>query len=148
VATSLTNGCNDGFVASVFVSGTDVYAVGWENNKSLNDIAKIWKNGTAVPLPVTSTTATSFICGISVIGSDVIAAGTDAGKPIAWKNTTATAFPNTGDLSWQFVLNNDVYLAGYEGSTTTKAIVWKNGVATSLTNGTNNATATGVFVVQ
>jgi hypothetical protein len=84
-------------------------------------------------LPVTSTTATSFICSISVIGSDVVAAGTDAGKPIAWKNTTATAFPNTADLGWQFVLNNDVYLAGYKGSTTTKAIVWKNGVATSLT---------------
>jgi hypothetical protein len=147
IATSLTDGTRVAIGGDVFVKGADIYVCGNEGNGSVGQ-AKYWKNGTAVPLPVTSTTTTSFICGISVIGTDVVAAGTDAGKPIAWKNTTATAFPNNGEFGWQFVLNTDVYLAGYENAAITKAVVWKNGTATNLTNGTNNATATGVFVVQ
>jgi hypothetical protein len=65
VATSLTNGSNDGFVASVFVSGTDVYAVGWENNNNINDIAKIWKNGTATNL--TNGTNNAYATGVFVV---------------------------------------------------------------------------------
>jgi hypothetical protein len=147
VATLLTDGTRVAIGGDVFVNGADIYVCGNEGNGTVGQ-AKYWKNSTAVPLPVTSTTTTSFVCGISVIGADVVAAGTDAGKPIAWKNTTPTAFPNVGEFGWQFVLNTDVYLAGYEGSAISKAVVWKNGIATSLTNGANNAIATGVFVVQ
>jgi hypothetical protein len=146
-ATSLTDGTRVAIGGDVFVNGADVYVCGNEGNGTVGQ-AKYWKNGTAISLPVTSTTTTSFICGIALVGTDVVAAGTDAGKPISWKNATPTAFANAGDLSWQFVLNTDVYLAGYEGSGITKAVVWKNGTATSLTNGTNNAAATGVFVIQ
>jgi hypothetical protein len=80
VATSLTNGCNDGFVASVFVSGTDVYAVGWENNKSLNDIAKIWKNGVATQLS-SALTNNSRAFSVRVYGSDVYVAGFENSGP-------------------------------------------------------------------
>jgi hypothetical protein len=148
VATSLTDGTRVAIGGDVFVNGTDVYVCGNEGNGSVGQ-AKYWKNGVAVSLPVTSTTNISFVSGISLIGADVVTAGTDAGKPITWKNNTATAFANLGDLSWQFVLKNDVYVAGYEGpGAIAKATVWKNGIATNLTNGTNNAYATGVFVVQ
>ena len=44
-------------------------------------------------------------------------------------------------------LTKDVYVAGFETSGTKRvAKVWKNGVATSLTNGSNDASAVSVYV--
>jgi len=49
VATSLTNGSNDAYANSVYVSGADVYVAGTEDNGT-NDVAKVWKNGVATSL--------------------------------------------------------------------------------------------------
>ena len=46
-----------------------------------------------------------------------------------------------------YVFGSDVYVSGYEIiGTNGVAKLWKNGVATSLTNGTNDAYASAVFV--
>jgi len=46
-----------------------------------------------------------------------------------------------------YVFGTDVYVAGFENNGTKDvAKVWKNGVATSLTDGTNWATARSIFV--
>jgi hypothetical protein len=43
----------------------------------------------------------------------------------------------------------DVYVAGFESNGSKEvAKVWKNGVATSLTNGINNARVKSLFVVE
>lgn len=46
-----------------------------------------------------------------------------------------------------FVYNGDVYVAGfYNNGTKDRAVYWKNGTATYLTDGTNSAAAKSVFV--
>ena len=147
VSVPLTDGSRVAYGADITVVGTDVYVSGSEGNGTVQ-IAKYWKNGVVVPATVTSSTIRSFLCGIAVIGTDVVMAGSDNGTPASWKNNVKTNFVNAGDLSWLYVVGTDVYLAGYEGNgVLDKATVWKNGVATSLTNGTKDAIANGVFVV-
>ncbi|MFZ1264106.1 MAG: hypothetical protein WAT34_11420, partial [Chitinophagaceae bacterium] len=50
VATTLTDGTSNASGNSVFVSGSDVYVAGYEQNNSGSEVAKIWKNGTATAL--------------------------------------------------------------------------------------------------
>lgn len=46
-----------------------------------------------------------------------------------------------------FVFGTDVYVAGWENNGTKQvAKIWKNGAETSITDGSNNAYATSVFV--
>jgi sulfur transfer complex TusBCD TusB component (DsrH family) len=111
VAVPLTDGFKDASANSVYVTGNDVYIVGYENNGSKN-VAKIWKNGMVTSL-------------------------TDGSK-----NAQARSV---------FISGNDVYVAGYEydqSNTITKAVLWKNGIATSLTDGSFEGIATSVYVIN
>jgi hypothetical protein len=47
-----------------------------------------------------------------------------------------------------YVSGGDVYVAGYEYNASVKSVakMWKNGVATALTNGKNHAFAYSIFV--
>jgi len=48
-----------------------------------------------------------------------------------------------------FVSGSDVYVAGYELNGTKRvAKYWKNGIAVTLTDGTQNAYAHSVFIVD
>lgn len=49
VITLLGNTVNNSYATGVVVTDTDVYVSGYENENSIN-VAKYWKNGTAVPL--------------------------------------------------------------------------------------------------
>ncbi len=53
----------DAGAESVYVKGTDVYVVGWQNNGT-KDVAMLWKNGVAVPL--TTGTTDAFAGGVFV----------------------------------------------------------------------------------
>ena len=117
VATALSTSYAE--AGSVYVSGPDVYVVGWaKNNVTVNGVttvyyesAVMWKNGV-----VNSLTNTMAI-GVSV----------------AWS---------------VYVSGSDVYVAGFEPASRDIRIakVWKNGVATSLTNGNTDAAAYSVFI--
>ena len=91
----------------MYVSGTDVYAVGYESN-GIKDVAKVWKNGVATAL--SNGTNDEYANSVFVFGTDVYVAGTE--------------FPGTN------------YIAKF----------WKNGVVTLLTNGLNYAEAASIFV--
>ena len=41
---NLTDGMRNAVVYSLFVSGSDVYTAGYENNENDNRVAKVWKN--------------------------------------------------------------------------------------------------------
>ncbi len=131
---------------SVFVSGNDVYVAGYDDK-----VAKLWKNGIATDLTDGSRNAAAN--SVYVSGSDVYVAGYEniLGIDMAkiWKN--GSPIPLSDGL-WAAransicVVNNDVYVVGYSslvtGSTAIQvATVWKNGVATKLSNTASSATS-------
>jgi sulfur transfer complex TusBCD TusB component (DsrH family) len=128
---------------SVFVSGDDVYAAGYEAPPNYR-MATYWKNGT--PVYLTSTPGWAEAHSIFVSGTDVYVVGyvtssinnsTTIGK--LWKNGVATSLTDgitNGDANCVFVSGTDVYVAGYQYNSATKvnnATIWKNGIPTALT---------------
>ncbi len=96
------------------IPGVDVYATGWESNGT-TDLAKYWKNGSPTSL-------TNGSKGHMPLGN------------VESPDAVAYALAVSG---------TDVYVAGYEfNGTQYVAIIWKNGVPTPLTDGTNDSGAT------
>ena len=136
-------------VVAIDPPGT-VYVAGWGVGTAL------WRNGVAISLPGTGF---SYGSSVYVTGSGVYVAGDADGENLAtvWKNGVATFLRdsiNYTNANSVFVLGSDVYVAGEETfigpnpiwNVTSIAKVWKNGVETSLTDGTYNARASSVFV--
>lgn len=138
-------------VASMFVSGDDIYLVGNESSGSLigvsdwrASIAVYWKNGIKMSLGGASYNG-SGATSIFVKGDDVYIAGWTSGSsssreiPVYWKNGMINYLPNdTFDGNMRaysiMVVGNDVYVLG-RGATTyanDNAKYWRNGVATNL----------------
>lgn len=138
-------------VRGIFVSGTDVYVAGADNNNA----PKYWKNGVGVSLPMTAGNNGGIASSVFVSGTDVYVAGWDMNNgsyavPKCWKNGVAmnVSFSVLGVVHSVWVDGSDVYLAGSEGPANGNlmATVWKNGTPTVLTDGTYVAEATGVVV--
>jgi hypothetical protein len=146
-----TNGIPGNFgVNSMFVSGTDVYAVGYDHDPTIQS-AMFWKNGIASNLASNQAEAND----VYVSGSDVYVAGWEenaSGTTIAkvWKNGIATLLSNgTSDMAAKkmIVIGTDVYVVGGEYvGLNQRIVIWKNGVLSNLTNGINNAYATSISV--
>jgi hypothetical protein len=152
VATSLSSGVfsAQGWARAVYVSGTDVYVVGYEFN-GIRYTAKLWKNGTSTSLTNGNFDAQAW--AIYVSGSDVYVGGYEAnaaGKYVAkiWKNGIASSLSdgvNNAQVYGLILSQSDVYTVGYESvGGTSIAKFWKNGVATDLPG--VNSTAYSVYV--
>ena len=67
-----------------------------------------------------------------------------------WKNGNLTLLPRSEINSFAnsiYVLDSDVYVAGYETDLQiSSAVYWKDGIETKLTDGTHDASATSIFV--
>ncbi len=156
-ATALSDGTQGALATAVAVSGGDVFVAGGVDGGGA-DIATYWKNGAAVPLTDGATQA--FANAIAVSGADVYVAGYQGATAMYWRNGAPVALTNgvyDADALAVAVSGGDVYVAGWEvevtevapGSfiITNVAKVWKNGVATALTDGTNPAVARDIAVV-
>ncbi len=144
VPTILSNALNS-VVKSIFVSGTDVYAAGVENNQAI-----VWKNG--LPTSYTSGPNGNSANSVFVSGSNVYVVGIDFPYVVSWVNSVPsillTGTPPYASANSIFVSGSDVYVAGFEGNGTHHvAKIWKNGIVTSLTDGTNEAIANSVYVL-
>lgn len=127
-----------------------VYIAGSQINEGGIQVAKYWKNGTAVTLSDgTSTTTTS---AIALFGNSIYVIGTEykASTLIKlWKDgieqsITASAGSSGFDI---FATETDLYIAGYITSGThTIATYWKNGAPTYLTQGETDARARAIHV--
>ncbi len=146
---------------SSFVSGSDVYIVGWVFDLSSTTVAAYWKNGNLVRL--TDGTSDCMAESIFVSGDDVYVAGTinfplsrslpteiftagTQGIATYWKNGKPITLSTSGRAQSIFVNGNDVYVSGSVesangvagtplGSTLVDlAIYWKNSVAVNLEN--------------
>lgn len=136
----------------------DVYVAGYEIKSTGKNVAKYWKNGTAVTLTDGSRDAVAN--AVFVVGNDVYVAGYQdkAGSILNiatyWKNGVAYSLSITGtggtfDAAKSiFVSGSDVYAAGIERATTGNDVAkyWKNGTPVNLTDGTKDANAECVFV--
>jgi hypothetical protein len=126
----------------MFKYNYDVYVVGYEAKSTGLLVGKYWKNGIAVPL--SEGTAYTVPEAIAISENDIYVAGWERSADLEtttaklWKNgasqdLTTSTYSEAFDIA---VNGNDVYVAGGEldgGKMITK--YWKNGVATSLTNG-------------
>ena len=113
-----------GCVRSIFVSGNDVYAAGWENNAEGVRVARLWKNGAGQNLG--DGKYESQANSVFVSGNDVYVAGWERGAQgvtVArfWKNGAANVIQDELSANAVFVSGNDLYLGGSFG-------LMKNGV--------------------
>ncbi|MBQ4822592.1 hypothetical protein [Aquimarina sp. MMG016] len=131
----------------VFVSNNDVYV---SINELENDVAHILKNG--IPFLKTDPSEQATINSIYVSGDDVYACGLSflngVGVASLWKNGIRTTLENTlSNALSVFVDGNDVYVSGLIRDQTvniSRAIYWKNGVATVLNNEDYRTNASGI----
>ncbi|MDJ1505310.1 hypothetical protein [Xanthocytophaga agilis] len=144
------------YFEGLVVSGSDVYIGGTEYVNS-QGVATIWKNGVASRIgPVDGTTYTG-IHDITIAGADLYAVGvrTQGGsgsEAVVWKNGVVTGVLATGaqqlDLNEIYVSGTDVYVAGFvDDGKHGSGVVWKNGVATELTDNATHSSANSIFVV-
>lgn len=147
IATALTDGTQYAAANGIALSGADVLATGYEVEPSGKYVAKSWKNSVATSLA--DGTQNSVAESVAVSGSDVYICGylNDAmGRSGAtvWKNGIPTTFSEGGTTRSLALSGADVHVAG---TTNWNAMVlWKNGVATLLTNGSPWAEGNGVAV--
>lgn len=138
-----------GCINDIFISGTDVYMVGYiVDQLTGSERAIIWKNGN---FTILSPGEPCIAKSVFVSGGDIYVTGfqwtsTSTSKLKMWKNGIATNITNgTNSVIGNdiFIKGNDIYIAGNEDG---KITYWKNGTATYLTNGSNWGEATGIFV--
>ena len=137
------------------VNNGDVYVAGKDQTPS-GTYATIWKNGT--PTHLNTGNFYSWANDVAVSGSDVYVVGTEGisaniQKATIWKNGVPTRLTNGqfGATAAKIVLaGSDIYVGGTEQSrlplTTVNEFtpsflrVWKNGVPTTYTDGSTQAT--------
>ncbi|RYZ28966.1 MAG: hypothetical protein EOP49_41005 [Sphingobacteriales bacterium] len=158
VAVLLSDGTVNAWTSSITVVGNDVYVAGYENvapGTSLR-VAKYWKNGVSIAL--SDGANVPDVTTILVSDNDVYVAGTESvGASLNlfyWKN--AVQVPVNSNVSTSQIVDtralslairgDDVYMAGSDkgGNGIYLAKYWKNGVATTVSDGVKNAFPTGI----
>ncbi len=138
---------NQGKNASVYgitVSGSDVYLAG----AIFSPIAKAsyWKNGVSVTLD----NNLSYANAITVVGSDVVVAGTVGSNAVYWINGIPRILATDGTATCVAVFDTSVYVGGTKKYASGKyaATYWKNGVAVPLADTTVASSMTNIVVVN
>ena len=140
-------GCTGRKADAPAAPANDVYVSGWANDPAVGlgqDMAVLWKNGEMIRL--TDGNQKSVAAVVTVLDDTTYAVGTLDGVATLWKGSQIISYPygwtaDTGVLSVTAVPSAvagkaDVYVCGYQADPQTKvhrAMLWKNGVATTLT---------------
>jgi hypothetical protein len=141
-------------VNSIFVSGHDVYAAGYEGPNAV-----YWKNGKEIYLTGSTVGAAGYIHAFSIYvsGNDVYVAGhqVSPGSPFPdvafWKNGVFTPTNNMselGEANEVIVSGGHVYLAGMNDAGlkyAATAAYWKDGNVTLLPSSESASYATSIF---
>jgi uncharacterized membrane protein len=139
---------------ALFVDASGVYVAGTLKYGELYK-ALYWKNGTPTFLSApTDGRSYDTATGIVVWSGDVFVAGYEGAVPFfpcVWKNGVKTRLSDLVGLARAIHVDNfNTYVAGtlrYPDGVGGTAVLWKNGVAQKLTDGTQtNGLATGVAI--
>lgn len=155
-ANTIPNNDKHCFANAIFVSGSDKYVVGTQNNATTGlAMVTVWKNGVATTLTA-GTVSVGVATAVFVAGSDVYVAGYEqenyygGGAKFAkyWKNGVEIKLATVSSAATGItVFGNDVYVSGWENNGTNNvAKYWKNGISVNLTNGTYPASANCIIV--
>ena len=134
-------------VADIFVSGSNVYAVGTAVSNAGHRLPTLWRNGVAEHLCVVSRDFGARAIFIS--GNDVYIAGTMQNAEgvyvsTLWRNGVAQHLGvGIGRADDVYVSSSTVYVVGRDND---YATLWRNGVAQRLSN--NISWAFGLFVLN
>lgn len=142
----LTDGQKSATGRDIAVIGNDVYVCGVENANSI-ETAKYWKNGVETTLGDGVNNSNTF--SMAVKGTTTYIVGSEDGIGRYWKDGVITSFAQNESKAYPssvFLINDDVYIAGWLENDITKAVYWKNGVQILLTDGTYSASATSIFI--
>jgi hypothetical protein len=149
------------YTSGIYVTGTNVYVSGGSYYTLAH--ARYWENGNPVDLTGNlyymsgdGNYGTPTTTSIYASGSDVYVSGfqsTTIGNPVAiyWKNGSPL-FLSTDSLQGSManavvVSGTDVYVAGWQNiGNYSRAMLWKNGIADTLTSGNTSSTGTSLFV--
>ncbi|WP_293789055.1 hypothetical protein [uncultured Pedobacter sp.] len=148
----LPTGGNPGILTamSVAVNGPDVYVLGGSLTGKF-----LWKNGVLSSIAESgkSTDVYSMFAAnnnLYMVGSEYKSSGTRyVDYATLWINGTSSNFANDATANSIFVDGQDVFNAGYiaeTGPSKSIAVAWKNGIRTSLTDGTKNARTIAIYV--
>lgn len=155
-ANTIPNNDKHCFANAVFLSGSDLYVVGYQQSPTTAlPMATIWKNGTAVALTA-GTASVGVATAVFVTGNDVYVAGYEqedyygGGPSFAkyWKNGVAVKLSTVSSVATGIaIFGNDVYISGWENSGAYNvAKYWKNGVAVNLGNAILNSSGNAIVV--
>lgn len=153
-STRVTLGTGASSANSIAVNGNNVYVGGWEVVNGF-DIPRYWSNGTGITVnvndPIISQTVLSNgqCSSVYLENGNIYSVGfyrNSQGRFSPWETTNgiipANTIPNNDKFCYAnavFVAGSDKYVAGNQNSASTglaMATLWKNGVATTLTDGT------------
>ncbi|MEO8934027.1 MAG: hypothetical protein ABI295_06930 [Xanthomarina sp.] len=145
VAVPLSDGTLHSYVSKIAVSGNDVHVVGHEHDGTGNYSAMYWKNGVATRLPNSVDASDIFI-----VDNDVYIVGR-GGKMKYWKNGVPIDIGEGSFVNGISVSNGNVYSAGSiynDDLNEGQAVYWKNSTVIPLTDGTSNASASAITLVE
>jgi len=144
------------FANAVYVSGSDKYVAGNQNNATTGlAMATIWKNGNATSLTA-GAVSVGVLNAVFVAGNDVYVAGYEqedyyhVGPTFAkyWKNGVAVKLSTVSSGATGItVFGNDVYVSGWENNGSYNvAKYWKNGIPVNLGNAVLNSSGNAIVV--
>jgi uncharacterized protein YjdB len=144
VATDAGDVYVSGSETHLFDSGPDFYTV---------TVPRVWKNGSAL-YKLDAGYSEEAALSVFVHGDSVYSAGYSAEEsgymhPRLWKNDLLQALPSNGSAVANAVAATDehVYVVGTDsGGTRLLAVLWEDGVATSLNTSQDSAYGNAVFV--
>jgi hypothetical protein len=157
-----TIGTTYGFATSVYVSGSDVNVAYWQEDEAgrtddFDNIvfhAALWNNVATILNndPKMSSEAFGVVAddtGVYVVGRQRIQE--TLFRATLWKNGVQQELSSDVSIARSvFVDGGDVYVCGLNGegsyNTASKAVYWKNGTVTNLTDGSASADANAIFV--
>lgn len=121
-----------GSIYGIQVVNGVIYAAGNETEENSNGTAVLWTDGQKIDLPEGSTALDMYVSDkgdIYAVGYEIKG---DKREGRLWKNGNVTKLTTNGQANTIVLYGDDVYVAGQSDG---QAVVWKNGIPTSLPGG-------------